>query len=144
VISSRSFVSAPSAYSAGATEVIAIRFPQCGQGEETRQMRWGNVLIAHWSSPSSETSQRGHSPTDSRKSQEIFVRCTMFVHRGMTGLASDQFLPLQGHWPCVGPNPLPLWGWAFAPPQSAGCSRQAQPAINVADFGREAGPPWLY
>jgi hypothetical protein len=37
--------------------------------EETRQLRWGNVLVMHGALPGSEISQL-HSPTDQRKSQE--------------------------------------------------------------------------
>jgi hypothetical protein len=48
--------------------------------EETRQVRRGNVLIAHMSSPGSGSS-RFHFPIDKRKSQRMFVRRTMFVHR---------------------------------------------------------------
>jgi hypothetical protein len=48
--------------------------------EETRQVRRGNVLIAHSGSPGSGSS-RFHFPIVQRKSQQIFVQRTMFVHR---------------------------------------------------------------
>jgi hypothetical protein len=86
VTSSRSFDSAPSLSRAGATDVTAIRWPQCGQGMRKLCRCDGATPLQRMELSRSKTSRFhcGYSPTRLGSSQQIFVRCTNFVRRNMT------------------------------------------------------------